>query len=77
MAMYEEFTTATCNNCGALNHVLMFQSGDSRANSERETADCFKCREVVHEARCCWIFTAGSEEGAVERLRRFQRQPVG
>jgi hypothetical protein len=70
--MFEEFTTATCTKCGKLNHVLLFYSGDVRANRDVETASCFSCREDIVRERCCWIFTGETKESAVAGLRRVQ-----
>jgi hypothetical protein len=72
--MHHEFQTATCPNCGKLNHVLLSFAGDSRANNDHEVARCFNCHADVLEARCCWIFSGETEAQALSRLRTVQGQ---
>ncbi len=73
MAYHEELQVHTCGNCRAVNHVLVAYSGDSRAN-ERETADCFSCRNEIAAEKCWAIFAAASAEEAVAQLRRVQNR---
>ncbi len=69
MSYSEERRETTCGACGAVSHVIIAYSGDSRAN-ERETTSCYKCGEQVDGEKCFAIFAAAS--AAEGRLRTMQ-----
>jgi hypothetical protein len=71
--MFEELLQKACPQCYTINHVLICQAGDARAN-EREVGSCFKCNKEVFEERCCWIFTAETAVGVKAKLARTQNR---
>lgn len=73
MAYSEDTHEKACDECGAVNHIVVAYAGDYRAN-EREDVACYDCGAHLESEKCFAMYSGPTAEAAVLAIRRMQNR---